>query len=84
MIESAAGELQAGGNIFRFEVRQFFKDLLLGETRSQQIQHIDDSNPHSSDTGSPTTLLRVDRDAFNEFGHDAFLRMGNHLDTVLN
>ena|SRR6185437_8992664 len=73
MIESAAGELQAGGNIFRFKVRQFFKDLLLRESRSQQIEHIDDSNSHPTNTGSPTTLLRVDCDAFDEFGHDACL-----------
>lgn len=73
MIEAATGELQTGGNIFRFEVRQFFKNLLLRETGGQQIQHIDDSNPHPTDTGSPTTLLRVDCDAFDEFGHDGCL-----------
>lgn len=69
MIEAAAGELQTGKNIFRFEVRQLFKDLLLGETGGQQIQYIDDSNPHPTDTGTPTTLLRVDRDAFDKLGH---------------
>ncbi len=69
MIESAAGKLQTGKNIFRFEVRQLFKDLLLGETGGQQIQHIDDSNPHPTDTGPSTTLLGVDRDSFNEFSH---------------
>lgn len=70
MIESPAGELQAGGNIFRFEVGQFFKDLLLRKTSSQQIQHVDNSNPHPTDTGASTTLLRVNRDAFDEFSHD--------------
>lgn len=70
MIKSAAGKLQAGGNIFRFEIRQFFKDLLLNKTGGKQVQHIDDSNPHPADTGPPATLRRVDRDTFDEFGHD--------------
>lgn len=69
MIEATAGEFQAGGNIFRFEIRQFFKNLLLRETRSQQIEYIDDSNSHSTDAGPPTTLCRVDCDALDEFGH---------------
>lgn len=70
MIEPTAGKFQTGGNIFRLEVRQLFKNLLLRETGGQQIEYIDDSNPHPTDTGTPATLLRVHRDAFNEFAHD--------------
>lgn len=29
MIKATAGEFRTGGNIFRFEIRQFLKDLLL-------------------------------------------------------
>lgn len=76
MIEPAAGEFQASGNIFRFEVRQFFKDLFLGETGGQQIEYIDDSNPHPADTRPPTTLSGVDRDPFHEFGDDRCLLNG--------
>jgi len=79
VIESAAGELQTGGNIFCFKDRQFFKDLLLRETGGQQIEYIDDSNPHPTDTGTPTTLLRVDRDAFDKFGHAGCFPDRNHL-----
>lgn len=74
MIKTAAGEFQTGGNIFRFKVRQFFKDLLLREISGQQIEDIDDSNSHPTDAGPPTTLCRVDRDAFDEFGHDGCLQ----------
>lgn len=76
MIEAADGELQAGGNIFRFEVRQFFKDLLLRESCSQQIEHIDNPNPHPTDTRTPATLLRVHRDALDKFAHDGCLLGG--------
>lgn len=76
MIESAAGELQASRNIFSFKVRQFLKDLLLRETGGQQIQHIDDADAHPTNTGPSTTLLGVDRDAFDEFGHDGGFRDG--------
>lgn len=69
MIESAAGKLQAGGNIFRFEIRQFFKDLLLRETGGQQIQHVDDADAHPTNTGSSATLFGIDCDAFDEFSH---------------
>jgi hypothetical protein len=67
--ESAAGKLQASGNVFRFEIRQFFKDLLLRKTCGQQIQHVDDADAHPTNTGSSATLLGVDRDAFDEFRH---------------
>ena len=82
MIESAPCELQTGGNIFRFKVRQLFKDLLLRETRGQQIEHIDDSNSHPTDAGSSATLLRVDRATFDEFSHDGCL-LARLADTVL-
>lgn len=70
MIESAAGELQARENIFRFQIWQFFKDLLLRETGGQQIEYIDDSNSHPPDARPSTTLSRVYCNPFNELGHD--------------
>jgi len=80
MIESAAGEFQARRNIFCFEVRQFFKDLLLRETGGQQVQHVDDANAHPTDTGPSTTLLGVDRDSLDEFGHGKASWMGKALE----
>lgn len=76
MIEPTAGKFQTGGNIFRFEVRQLFKNLLLRKTSGQQIQHVDDSNAHPTDTGTSTTLLRVHRDTFDKFGHGDASWMG--------
>lgn len=70
------GELQTSGNIFGFEIRQFFKDLLLGEAGCEQVEYVDDSNPHPADTGPPTTLSGVDGDPFHEFCHDGCLLNG--------
>lgn len=72
MVESAAGELQAGRNIFSFEIGQFFKDLLLREACSKKIQHVTDSNSHPANARTSSALCRIDRDALDEFGHDGY------------
>ncbi len=69
MIEPTTGKLQAGRNVFGFEIRQFLKDLLLREVGSEQIQYIDDADAHPTNAGASATLLRVDRDTFNELSH---------------
>ncbi len=70
MIEPAAGEAKAGRNIFRFEIRQLFKDLLLSEACGEQAQDVDHLNPHSTDTRPPSTLCRIGSDSFDQFSHE--------------
>ena len=69
MVEPATGKSQAGRNVFRFEIRQLFENLLLGESCSKQIENIDHPNPHSANAGPPPALLRIHRNTFDEFGH---------------
>jgi len=74
VIEPAAGETKAGRDIFRFEIRQLFEDLLLSKPSREKIEHIDHPNPHSTDAGPPSALCRIGSDAFEEFSHDENLR----------
>lgn len=70
MIEPAAGKAKAGRNIFPFEIRQLFKNLLLSEACGEQVQDVDHLNPHPTDTGPPSALCRIDSDAFDKFSHE--------------
>ncbi len=74
MIESAAGESKASRDIFRFEIRQFFENLLLSEPSRKKIEHVDHPNPHSTDAGPPSALCWIGSDAFDEFSHDEKIR----------
>lgn len=69
MVEPATGKSQAGRNVFRFEIRQLFENLLLGESCRQQIEDIDNTNPHAANAGPPPALLRIHRNALDEFSH---------------
>lgn len=74
MIEPAAGKPKTSRDVFRFEIRQFFEDLLLSKPCGEKIQDIDHSYPHSTNAGSPSTLCRIDSDTFCEFSHDKSLQ----------
>ena len=69
MVEPPAGKSKAGRNVFRFEIRQLFQNLLLGESRGKQIENINHPNPHSANAGPPPALLRIHRNALDESGH---------------
>ena len=74
MIEPAAGETKAGRDIFRFEIRQFFENLLLSEPSRKKIEHVDHPNPHSTDTRPSSALCKIRSDALDKFSHDENLR----------
>jgi len=69
MIYPPAGEAETGCHVFRFEVRQFFKYLLVGQAGSQQIQDVADADTHPSDARPSATLFRVHGDAGVVVGH---------------
>lgn len=70
MIESATGKPKAGRNIFCFEIRQLYENLLLSEPGSKQVKNIDHSNPHPTDARPPSALCKIGSDTFDEFSHD--------------
>ena len=59
MRDSLARVPNAGGNVRRLKIREFFEDLLWCQIICQQIQHVTDANPHSTDTRPSATLVWI-------------------------
>ena len=70
MIEPTTGKTKARRDVFRFEIRQLFEDLLLSEPCGEKIQDVNHPNPHPTNAGPPSALCRIHRDAFCKFSHD--------------
>ena len=58
-----AYELEAGTDVFRFQVWQLMQNRLLRQAFPKQIKHIRDANAHPSDARTSSTLLQVRGDA---------------------
>ncbi len=69
MVKAKARKPEAGTDIFKFKVRQFFNNLLGRETVGEQVQHVANPNPHATYAGSPSALLRVHCDPIRKFNH---------------
>ena len=76
MIEAAAGEAEAGPNVFKLQIREFFEDLLGRESVGHQVQDINDPDAHAADARAPATLLRVDGDSVGNISHWFILGQG--------
>ncbi len=69
MIYPARCKLKRGSDIFRVKIRKFFKNLLRGQSRGEQIQHIRHPNSHPSNTWPAATLFGPYRYAIARFVH---------------
>lgn len=74
MIELTGRVKKARTDVVRLEVRILSEDFRRRLARGEQLEHVDDADTHSSDTRTPATLLRVDRDSSQKFGfsHGSF------------
>jgi hypothetical protein len=63
MTETAAGEAQAGSNVFGLKIWKFFEHLLASEAVGQQIENIGHPNPHAPNARAPAALLRINGDS---------------------
>ena len=70
MIETSTRKAQTGSDVFGFKVREFVEDFLRREARSKQVEDINDPNPHPPDTGTPSTLGRIDGDSVGYVRHE--------------
>ncbi len=55
--------------IFCFEIRHFFQDLLGSEPRRKEIENINNANTHAAYARSTTTLVRIDCDSLQQISH---------------
>ena len=62
MIEPAAGKTKARRDVFRFEIRQLFEDLLLSEPCGEKIQDVNHPNPHPTNAGLAPALAGLNSD----------------------
>jgi len=69
MIDSLAGEPEAGEDIGLGQVRELVEDLLMAQAVRQEVQHVDDADAHSSDAGPAAALLGVNGDSLGDGGH---------------
>ena len=69
MTEALARVAQAGLDIFRFEVWEFFTNLSRRKPGRQQLQDVNHQDAHSAHAGLSAALLGVDRYSLSEFRH---------------
>src|SRR5712691_9072512 len=62
VIQAPGSELQAGLEVLWLEIRQFLNNLLSTQAGCEQVEHVRHPNPHPTNAGPSTTLLRVGRD----------------------
>ena len=67
MIDATARKSKSSDNVRRFKIGEFRDDPVGGQASGDEIENVDDSNSHASNTRAPTALLRVHRDAIHEF-----------------
>lgn len=65
MVELAAGVLEAGLNVFGLKVRQLLQNLFGGQSVSQQVQHVNDTDAHAPDARAAAALLRINRNSIH-------------------
>ena len=69
MVQLASSILQSSPQIFHFEVRHFFQDLLGSEASCKEIKNIDDAYAHPAKARSTATLVRIDCDSLQQISH---------------
>ena len=65
MVDPCPRVLDRGRDILGFEIRQLFQDLGNTQAGRQQVEHIDNPDPHPSDAGPAPALAGFHRDPFH-------------------
>ncbi len=76
MIETAAREPKAGGNVVELKIGQFLDDLLWRKSRREKVEDVAHPNPHAPHARAPSALLRVAGDAVQKIRRVAHFRCG--------
>jgi hypothetical protein len=63
MINLGSGEGKTGADVLTFQIGEVGEDIVLTFSRSQQVEHIFDPDPHSSDTRPTTALVQIEGDS---------------------
>jgi hypothetical protein len=69
MVQSAAGESKAGGDVFRIEIGQFGENTLARKARGKEIQHVGYADTHAPYARTASALGGVHGNAFINRGH---------------
>lgn len=69
MVDPLPGKPQTGLDVLRLEIREVFQDLGRCQAVREKVQHVNNPDSHSADTGASTALLRVDRDPLCKLSH---------------
>jgi hypothetical protein len=59
MVDFASCISNRSFNIFGLQIRHLFQNLPGGKAASKQVKDIYNTNPHSTNAGTTTTLFRV-------------------------
>ena len=57
--------------ILGLQIRQLLENLVSGQARSEQVEHVADTDAHSADAGAAAALLGINRDSVGDRVHDA-------------
>src|SRR5690606_3179935 len=78
VIQPAARKPKSGRNVLPLESGHLLQNLRDRETRSKEIEHVSDPDPHPTNAGTPSALLRIYRDPIHDLLHD-FLQINKRL-----
>lgn len=66
MVESTARETEARSDVGELEVRELCDDLGRGKAGCEEVQHVDDANPHTAHAGTSSALVGIDGDPIHK------------------
>ena len=69
MAETTAREAKAGRDVLKLKVRELPNNLLGRKSRGHQVEDIDHSNAHASDTRPAPALQGIHGDSVGYVGH---------------
>ena len=69
MIDPITRELQTGVDVLRLEFGIVCEDLIARHRGRQEVEHVDDADPHAANAGAAAALPWIDRDAICEVCH---------------
>lgn len=70
MVKPSAGVSQASRDVLSLEIRKLTENLLWREPGSQEVEDVNDANPHAADAGAAPALLGVDGYSVSQVRHE--------------
>ena len=75
MVQTTTREAEACSDVLRLKIWQLFEHLRLRESGSEEVEDVDDPDPHPAHAGSSPALTGTDGDPIRNICHGAVPRV---------